>query len=138
MRFVRFIRHACLIRNPIYFPGFAAIVRERLFEVRRTRGQVRPNISNEDDLAINRILGEEFAASVLEFADLGWVEYANFAVRPIKAPLMGLGIVKSQGQTFDMADIRAVEFDGVQLRAAIPKLVADAGTVKFDPGRGTD
>ena len=57
------------------------------------RGHVRPNKSNKDSFAIHCILSEELAASILEFADLGWIQDAILAVGPIEAPLVGLGIV---------------------------------------------
>ena len=103
----------------------------------RAGGGVRPNKSNKDDLAINRILGEELAASVLEFSDLGRVHHANLAVSPIEPPLVGLRIVQAQGQAFDMPGSGAIDLDRVQLRAAVPNLVADPSSVKFDPVRGT-
>ena len=83
----------------------------------------------------DRILGEELTASILEFADLGWVKDANFAIGPVEAPLVGLRIVETQSQTFDVAGW-AINLDGVKL-GAIPNLVADTGTVKFDPAVGS-
>ena len=59
--------------------------------------------SNQDGLAIDRVLGEELTASILEFADLRRVQDANFLVGPIQPPLVRLRIVETQSQTFDMA-----------------------------------
>jgi len=92
---LRSVAYPYLVRNPIYFPRLAPIIRERLFKVGRIRGQVRPNESNEYSLAINRILGEELTASILEFADLWRVKYADFAVGPIQAPLVRLWIIEA-------------------------------------------
>src|ERR1700719_1688715 len=92
-RFIRSIVHPRLVRNPIHFPGLAAILRERLFKVRRIRVGVRPNKSNEDRLAIERVLGVKLAAAILKFAYLGNNERAVFAIGPREAPLVSLGIV---------------------------------------------
>ncbi len=59
----------------------------------RIRGGVCPNKSNKDSFAIQCVLAEKLTASILELADLGWVDGAVLAVGPIEAPLVGLGIV---------------------------------------------
>jgi len=61
--------------------------------VGRTRGQVRPGISNNDALSIQHVLGVKLTPSILEFTDLGRIQDAILAVGPIKAPLTSLGIV---------------------------------------------
>src|ERR1700719_225372 len=86
--FIRSVVHSRLVRNPVHFPGLAAILRERLFKVRHIRVGVRPNKSNEDRLAIERVLGVKLAAAILKFADLGDNERAVLAVGPIQAPLV--------------------------------------------------
>src|ERR1700730_16895812 len=133
VRFVSFICYPSLIRNPIDFPRLAAIIRKRLFKVRRIRGHVGPIESNKDCFAVNRILSKKLTLSILEFADLGWVKDANLAVGPIEAPLVGLRIVQTEGQTLDVAR-GAIGLERIQLRAAIPHLIADARSVEFDPG----
>ena len=50
-------------------------------------------------------------------------------------PLVGLRIVHTQGQAFDVAGW-AIDFDGVQLGATIPNLEADASPCQFNPGSG--
>ena len=137
MRFARFIVYSRLVRNPVDFPSLASVIGERLFKVRRTRGHVRPNKSNQDNFAVNRILGEKLAASILEFADLGWIQDAILAVGPIEPPLVGLRIVQPESQAFDVARSRTINLDRVQLSAAVPNLVALSSTVKLDPGIGT-
>ena len=94
----------------------------------RVRRHVRPGITNQDGLAIDRVLGEKFPASILEFANLRRVNDAILAVGPIKSPLVRLRIVRTQRQPFDVAG-RALCLERVQLRPAIPKLVADSGAV---------
>lgn len=102
----------------------------------RIRGHARPNKSHKDAFAIKGILGVELTASVLELAYLGWNHGAILAVGPIEAPLVGLRIVRTQGQTFEVAGW-AIDLDRVQLGAAIPHLEADTSTLKFNPGSGT-
>src|SRR5229473_3732481 len=94
VRFVRFIVHPCLFRNPVDFPGFASIIREGLLKVGGIRGDVRPNKSNQDRSAIRArwFRVEKLAASILEFADRGRAHGATLAGGPIEAPLVGLGI----------------------------------------------
>src|SRR2546427_12058448 len=95
MGFVRLIVYSYLVRDPVDFPGFAPIIRERLFKVGRIRGDVRPNKSNQDCSTIRArwFRVEELAAAVLEFADRGRAHGAALASGPIEAPLVGLGIV---------------------------------------------
>src|SRR5579862_3140053 len=73
-----------LVRDPVHFPGFSSIIRKRLFEVRRIRGQVRPDVSNQYGFAIDRILSVKLAASILEFPHLRWIQLAVLAIGPIK------------------------------------------------------
>src|SRR5713101_6320777 len=117
VRFDRFIFHPCLVRDPVDFPGLAPIIRERLLKVGRIRGDVRPNKSNQDGSAIRArwFRVEKLAASILEFADRGRSNGAGLAGGPIEAPLVGLGIVQTEGQTFDVAACRAVGFKLLQI-----------------------
>src|ERR1700731_2467575 len=95
MRFVGFIPHPCLIRNPIHFPSLASILGEGLLEVRRIRSDLRPNKSTQDGSTIRAgwFRVEKLPASILEFADRGRPQGPAFAGSPIEAPLVGLGIV---------------------------------------------
>src|SRR5712692_8169514 len=95
VRFDRFIFHPCLVRNPVDFPGLAAIIRERLLKVGRIRGDIRPNKSNQDGSAIRAgwFRVEKLAASILEFADRRRPQGTAFAGGPIEAPLVRLGVV---------------------------------------------
>src|SRR5258708_19259382 len=88
-RFAGFIVYPCLVRDPVYFPGFATILRERLFEVRRIRVGLRPNESNQDGSAIGarRFRVVKLAASILEFPDRGHAHSSALAVRPLQPPL---------------------------------------------------
>src|SRR6185437_2756556 len=108
--------------------GFPSIIRKRLFEVRRIRGQLGPNIPNKNGFAIDRILGVELTACIFEFAHLRWVQLASFAVGPIKPPLVRLRIIRAQSQSLDVPR-RAVELNRIQLSAAIPNLEAGARAI---------
>src|SRR6202035_5041821 len=103
----------------------------------RVRGDLRPNESNQDGSAIRvrwfRV--EKLAASILEFADRGRPHGTALAGGPIEAPLVGLGIVETQGQTFDVAARRAIGFNLFQIGAAVPNFSSNGGTIKFDPVR---
>src|ERR1035438_2534128 len=133
VRFVRFIGDPCLIRNPIHFPSLASIIRERLLKVGRIRGCVRPNESNKNRFVIQCVLAEKLAVPVLELASLGCDHGSVLAVGPVKAPLVSLGIVQTEGQTFDVAGGRAIGFELLDLSAAIPDLSGNGRAVKFDP-----
>ena len=93
MSFVKFIWHACLVRNPVSFPSLASIIRVGLLKVGHARGGVRPQKSNKDAFSILHVLGIKLAPPILELANLGHVHLAGFAVGPIEAPLMSFGIV---------------------------------------------
>jgi hypothetical protein len=134
MVLVKFVLYARLVGDPVYFPSFAAVVGEGLFEVRRICCHVRPNKSNLDGLAINRILGEKLTASILEFADLRWVQDANLAIGPVEAPLVGLRIVGAQGETFDVTS-GAVGDELIDFGTVVD-FAAEAGTFVVDPGIG--
>src|SRR5260370_36646552 len=101
-RFAGFIVYPCLVRDPVYFPGFATILRERLFEVRRIRVGLRPNESNQDGTAIwaRRFRGVKLAASILEFADRGHAHGSPLAGPPIKAPPSAFRFIQTQRPPF--------------------------------------
>ena len=101
--------------------------------MRRVRIGVRPNKSNVDQFAVKGVLTVKLAATVLELADLGCNDGAIFGVGPIKAPLVGLRIVKTEGQTFDVAAC-AISFELFKLGAAFPNFSSDGRAIKIDPG----
>src|ERR1700722_1238109 len=124
---------ASIHRDPIYFPGFATIVRKRLLETTRICGYVLPDIFDQDHAAVKFFLIEKFAAAVLEFAD-GWnAEGSYAAVREVQAPLMRLWIVKPQRNTFDVA-AGAIRLQFHHVGAAIPDFSHHRRAVIFDPG----
>src|SRR5260370_35782765 len=98
VRFAGFIVYPCLVRDRVYFPGLASILRERLFEVGRICVGLRPNKSNQDGSAIRarwfRVV--KLAASILEFADRGRAHGSALAGGPIEFPLVGWRIVYTQ------------------------------------------
>ena len=93
--FILFGGYAGLVGDPVYFPGFAAVVGEGLFEVGGGRGDVRPNKATEDGFAIGAgwFGVEKLAAAIFEFADGGRAHRAALAGAPVEAPLAGLRIV---------------------------------------------
>jgi hypothetical protein len=97
MRLVGFIVHACVGRDPVYFPSLAPIIRECLFKAARIRSDIRHDKSNVDGSAIKAFLVEKLGAPIVELADRGLVQGTVDAVGKIEAPLVGLGIVQTQG-----------------------------------------
>src|SRR5713226_6048577 len=134
-RRLRFICHACVCRDPVHFPGLASIVREGLFKTAGIRRDVRYNEPNKGGSAIQCFLVVEFAASILELADCGLAQGAVVAVGKIEAPLVGLWIIETQVQTFEVP-FRAIGLELYQIGAAIPNLSNDGSALKFDPGSG--
>ena len=122
---------AGLVGDPVDFPGSASVVGEGLLEVGRGV-QVGPFKADEDGFAVDRVLGEEFAAAVFEFADLRRVDNTNSFVGPVEAPLVGFGIVSAEGEALDVTG-GAVDEDLINLGTVID-LAADPGAIKFDPG----
>ncbi len=134
-RRLRFICQPCVCRDPVHFPSLASIVREGLFKTAGTRRDVRYNEPNKDGSAIQCFLVVEFAASILELADRGLAQGAVVAVGKIEAPLVGLWIVETQVQTFEVP-FWAIGLELYQIGAAIPNLSNDGSALKFDPGSG--
>src|SRR6202012_942450 len=73
-------------RNPVDFPGLAAVVREGLLEAARIGGNVRPDVPYQDAPAVDRLLVEELAAAVLEFAYGGNAQAAAVGIGRVQAP----------------------------------------------------
>ena len=93
--------------------------------------QVCPIELNQDGFAIDCVLREELTMPILELSDLRWIQDPDFAVRPIKSPLVGLWVIYTQGQAFDVPGW-AVDFDLVDT-GAIVNPAADTGAVEFHP-----
>src|SRR4029453_5502682 len=79
--------------DPIRLPSLASVIRECLFKAARIRSDVPKPISRENHSAIEFLLVEEFATTILEFANHWFVDYTVAAIRPIQAPLVSFGIV---------------------------------------------
>ncbi len=94
-----------------------------------------PVVADQDGFTVDEIGGVEIAAAVAECADLGRVEAADAAVGPIEAPLPRRRIVQPQRESFDVA-AASIEFERVELGAAVPDLVAGEGPthVSFQVG----
>jgi len=87
-----------LIGNPVHFPGLAAVLGEGLLEVCGVLRDAGPDVANQDRSAVESVLAVKLADTILEFADLRWAgEQAGFAAGPVEIPLVGFGIVETQG-----------------------------------------
>jgi hypothetical protein len=84
-----------LVGDPVDFPGFASVGGEGLFKVGGVGSNFRPDVAYKNRPAVEILLIEEFAASIVEFADGGLAEESIFAIGPIEAPLVSLGIVEA-------------------------------------------
>src|ERR1051326_4339370 len=96
------LRDPRISRDPIDFPRFAAVVRERLFEMHRVRGDVGDHEAHENRAALERFLVVEFTTSVLELADRGLRERAVAAIGEIQTPLLRRRIVEAKAEAFEI------------------------------------
>lgn len=103
MGLVGLIRKVSLVGDPIDFPGFSAIVGERLFEVGRWRVEVGPAETDENGFVAVRVDGIELANAIPKFADLRRVEDPDLPIGPVEPPLMRLGIVSAECKTLNVA-----------------------------------
>src|SRR5690348_8936778 len=133
LRLVGFIAYSRLVGNPVDLPCLAAVVGERLFEVRFVRHSVRPYESNKNSSAFPELLIVELASSILELSNHRLSQNGIFAVGPVDAPLMGLGIVEAESQSFDVAGW-TVGFELFQVGAPVPDFASHGSAVEFDPG----
>jgi len=123
-----------LIGDPIHHPSFASVVGKRSFKMRRIASELRPIKSHKELFAIKIVLCVKFAVSILELSDLRYGHHTIFTIGPVQPPLAGLRIEQTQSEAFDVT-CWTVDLERVQLRATVPELVADAGSVQIDPGR---
>jgi hypothetical protein len=119
-------------RDKVWFPGSAAIIGKRLFNVVGIWSNVRPDESNKDSPPVERFLVEEFATAVLELADLRLIHYTHCAVDKVLTPLMRLRIIEEQCEAFEMSG-RTIGLDLLQLRAAIPNLPDVHRSIQIHP-----
>src|SRR5262249_12840178 len=87
------IFHPRVYRDPVYFPSFAPVIRERLFKSARIEGNVRDNESNKDGSTIEHFLVVKLTTPIFEAANCGLTQSTALAIGEIKTPLVGLGIV---------------------------------------------
>jgi hypothetical protein len=124
-----------LVGYPVGFPGFAPIGGKRLLEVRRIRRGAGPNEPGIDRSAFVDLLVIEFASAVAKLSDHGIrFEDSIGGVGPVNAPLMGLGVVKAQGQTLDMyLLLRVVDNHFLDLAATVQDFPTDRSPIEFHP-----
>src|SRR5208282_51560 len=104
------------------------------------RSDVRPDKPNIDRFALPEFLVVKLALSIFELANHGLNRLAQggiLAIRPINAPLMSLGIVHAQSQTFDVTGW-AIGLEFLKIGTTVPNFSSDRSAVKFDPGRGAN
>ncbi len=93
-------QNRCLPRqlaNPVHFPGFAPIRRERLFHARRLRRNVEPDVAHQDGAAMEVLLVEKLTAIAVEASDDGWqTECPVVQIDKIDTPLARCGIVQTK------------------------------------------
>ena len=92
-----------------------------------------PVIADEDDFAVDSVGGVEAPVAVPEVADLGWIEATDTAVSPVEPPLARIAVIQTQCQSFDVAALGAVEFNGVEIGAAVPHSVAGRSACHVGP-----
>src|ERR1041384_3043764 len=71
--FSRFVRHTRVGRDPVGFPGLAAIVRKRLFEAAGIGGDVRNDKADINGAAIERFLSKNSPRPFLNSPMVGWL-----------------------------------------------------------------
>src|SRR5688572_25902809 len=78
--------HALERIDPVGLPALAAVDRERLFPLRRVRGDLRPGEATKDMPAFVDLLRIKFPDPIFEFADHGHIQDPARASRPVNAP----------------------------------------------------
>src|ERR1700677_2164421 len=112
-------------------PGCAAVIGVGLLVAVGVRRDVRPDTADQNGLAVEGVLGEEFAATLFERANGGRIQNAGLAVDKRLTPLMGLRVVEKECHPFPVTG-RAFGLDLFELSAAIPDLAHGDGSVEFD------
>ena len=103
-----------------------------MFKTTRIRRNLGKTIPRKNHSAIEFLLVEEFATTILEFTNHRFVDHAVAAVRPIQTPLVSFGIVQAQSHALDVAR-RPADIQLKQTGPAIPDLADDRGAVVLDP-----
>ena len=80
---------------PIRFPGLSIVARERLFKTTRIRLDGVETVAHKDDFFPEFFLVVELALTVDELANHRLSHDSVSAIRPVQAPLMRFGVVKT-------------------------------------------
>jgi hypothetical protein len=96
------------------------------------RRDVGNNESNKDGAAVEHFLVEELSPAVFELPNRGLAQATAAVTRKVEAPLMGLGVVQTQAQSFNVARW-AIDDKLYQIGAAIQNLPNDGSPIVFDP-----
>src|SRR5579883_3277047 len=122
-----------LIGDPIGYPRAAAVGGKRLLEMRRHRGDPRPDIADENVAALVQVVRIELADAVLELADIGWsADGPTLARCPVEAPLTRLRVVEPQRHALDRLATTA-HLHLLDLRAAVPQPAGLRSTMEHHP-----
>src|SRR5580692_7517674 len=132
VRVVRVIFYPRIDVHPVHFPSLSSILRERLFKMAFIWGDERLDPAHKDCSAVQRFLVVELSLAIVEVPDHRLAQSAVVARGPYLVPLASLRIIQTQGQTLDVTG-RSVSFKFLEVRAAIPDLPDDRGTVVSDP-----
>jgi hypothetical protein len=93
---------------------------------------IRYDKSNQNVLAIERLLVEELAASILELPNRRWAQIAAAATGEIETPLAGSSIVETQTYSFD-APCWAIDDELQQICLAIPDTSNNGSSFVLNP-----
>src|SRR6187431_1431366 len=98
-----FVFDAGVMRDPVHFPGLAAVGGEGLLEVAGVFRDVGNDETHQDGPAVEGLLGVKLAAALAEFAYGRRHQRSVPDAREVQAPLPRLRVVKPQAEPLDAA-----------------------------------
>src|SRR5437762_13129787 len=102
-------------RDPVHFPGLAAVFGESLFETTGIRFDVGNDKADQDRPSVTGFLVIKFAATILECAD-GWrTPAAGRAAGLVETALVRVGLVEPQTLGLDVSS-RALHVERHEVR----------------------
>src|ERR1700746_554587 len=101
--------------------------------MRHLRVGLRPNESNNNHSAVQRVLRVELTRSILEPPDLWRNEQAVLAVGPCEVPLVSFGIVGAKREPLDVPGSGAIGLELLDLSASIPNLPRHRCAIELHP-----
>ncbi len=122
-------------RDPVHFPGLAAVFGESLFETTGIRFDVGNDKADQDRPSVKGFLVIKFAATILERADGRRTHAAGRAAGKVETPLVRLRIVEPQTQGLDVSS-RAFHVELHEVRPPVPYFPDFGRSPVFHPGIG--